>query len=277
MGRSQQRKTPRAPIKLQVPRLFGVFVILFFASTMNVSPTFIVTRSVPRISDSPLAGCPSEYFNEQEWVACYTTTVVPEGSNITWSFDVWMWTSSTPGTAFDVMAMNAANFTVPTPDQWYIVFQNVGFGQSAIGYCASCNSSSMTRYQRAPRAPIITATLSDAQTIIHLYWNSSGCGGAHLKEFKIYRGTSSGGEIYIGNTSFEYWYDKLEAWKTYYYQVISVNGNGTSPASAEVAIYMPPTEFFLIVGIVGSIVGVIIVACWLIHKVRHKYPDPRRW
>lgn len=105
---------------------------------------------------------------------------------------------------------------------------------NAVGEGPKSNEVSATP-ATVPRAPTgLTAVAGDEQ--ITLTWSApSDDGGSSIRNYMIYRGTSSGGEtllITIGNV-LSYVDTGLTNGVTYYYQVAAVNGVGEGPKSNE--------------------------------------------
>ncbi|AGB04610.1 putative protease [Aciduliprofundum sp. MAR08-339] len=88
----------------------------------------------------------------------------------------------------------------------------------------------------APSAPQ-NLQASAGNGYVQLSWQApSNNGGAAITEYKIYRGTSSGGESYLTETSSLSYNDtSVTNGQTYYYYVTAVNSAGESPASNEVS------------------------------------------
>jgi len=96
-----------------------------------------------------------------------------------------------------------------------------------------------------PTAPQnLTATPGD--TTVNLTWLAPLTnGGKPVTNYKIYRGTTPGGETLLTTISTMYYYNDtgLLRDQTYYYRVSAVNANGESPLSNEVsAIPAPPVH-----------------------------------
>ncbi|NPA75764.1 MAG: fibronectin type III domain-containing protein, partial [Euryarchaeota archaeon] len=89
-----------------------------------------------------------------------------------------------------------------------------------------------------PSAPLnLKATAGDGY--VTLSWSApSSNGGSAITEYKIYRGTSKGGEKYLAQVSgstFTYKDTAVSNGVTYYYYVTAVNSVGESPKSNEVS------------------------------------------
>jgi fibronectin type 3 domain-containing protein len=87
----------------------------------------------------------------------------------------------------------------------------------------------------APRGLSVTPSLGN----IKLSWFPPlGDGGSLVTNYKIYRGTSPGGEIYLATVGTVLTYDdpQVENGETYYYIITAVNAVGISPPSNEVGV-----------------------------------------
>jgi Fibronectin type III domain len=86
----------------------------------------------------------------------------------------------------------------------------------------------------APAAPVLTAT--PGNTTVHLSWTIPNDGGSTITNYKIYKGTTSGGETLLttvsGSTT-TYDDNGLTNGQTYYYQVSAVNAINEGPRSNE--------------------------------------------
>jgi hypothetical protein len=85
-----------------------------------------------------------------------------------------------------------------------------------------------------PGAPSITVR-RDAG-VAHLTWSESDDGGSPITNYKIYRGTTSGGETLLKNVGTATQYDDATAAPntTYYYKITATNSLGTSCGNNEV-------------------------------------------
>jgi serine protease AprX len=85
-----------------------------------------------------------------------------------------------------------------------------------------------------PGAPTLSAGAGDGA--VNLSWTQPSDGGAPITEYRIYRGTSSGGETYLATVAApgtSYGDTAVSNGTTYYYQVSAVNANGEGPRSNE--------------------------------------------
>jgi acid phosphatase type 7 len=126
----------------------------------------------------------------------------------------------------------------PASYDWQFVPEVGGsFTDSGSG---ACDASAAT----VPAAPALSATAGDGT--VHLSWTAPSDGGAAITGYKVYRGTSSGGETLlktVGNvTSTD---DATAANGTkYWYRVSAVNSVGEGPQSNEAsATPAPPSPF----------------------------------
>jgi parallel beta-helix repeat protein len=113
---------------------------------------------------------------------------------------------------------------------------------NAIGEGPKSNEASATPVA-IPTPPLnLTATAGDQQ--VSLAWDPPGSdGGSSIAYYRIYRGTTPGGGIFlieIGNVT-SYLDTGLSSGQTYYYQVSAVNAIGEGPKSNE-ASATPPTD-----------------------------------
>jgi len=85
-----------------------------------------------------------------------------------------------------------------------------------------------------PGAPNVTATMNES-SIVTLTWPKPDDSGSPITGYKIYRGTSSGGETFLANTGTKEVYidTATVAGTTYYYRVTAVNGQGEGPYCGE--------------------------------------------
>jgi fibronectin type 3 domain-containing protein len=95
---------------------------------------------------------------------------------------------------------------------------------------SSCGSAATV-----PGAPTLSASAGDA--VVHLTWTVPSDGGSPITNYKVYRGTTSGGETLlttVGNVS-SFDDTAVTNGNTYYYQVSAVNGVGEGSPSNEVS------------------------------------------
>ena len=85
-----------------------------------------------------------------------------------------------------------------------------------------------------PGAPAITVGRDGG--VAHLSWSESDNGGSPITAYKIYRGTTSGGETLLKNVGTATKYDDITAAPntTYYYKVTAINSLGISCGNNEV-------------------------------------------
>ena len=104
-----------------------------------------------------------------------------------------------------------------------------------IGSSGSTGGGGQVTVPSAPRN--LTATASSHT--IRLSWSApSSTGGAPITSYKVYRGTSAGGESstpIATTTSTSFTNSGLSNGRRYYYRVAAVNSAGTSPKSNEVS------------------------------------------
>ena len=88
----------------------------------------------------------------------------------------------------------------------------------------------------APGMPFVTERRIG--NVVHLGWSEADNGNSPIQSYKIMRGTTSGGEILLATVpGTQTTYDDTTATdtsKTYYYEVLAVNGVGTSAAKNEI-------------------------------------------
>ncbi|MDO8429963.1 MAG: fibronectin type III domain-containing protein, partial [bacterium] len=108
---------------------------------------------------------------------------------------------------------------------------------NAIGESVFSNESSATPYAGISLAPTITKAVA-ANARVPIYWSTpSSDGGSAITSYKIYRGTSSGGEtlLYtVGNLLNYLDYNSIINGITYYYKISAVNNIGESALSNEI-------------------------------------------
>ncbi|MHC1680336.1 MAG: fibronectin type III domain-containing protein [Methanomassiliicoccales archaeon] len=90
-----------------------------------------------------------------------------------------------------------------------------------------------------PTAPLDLEGYS-GDTAIGISWSPPASnGGSPITDYNVYRGTVSGGEVYVGHTDsgsiYGYYDTGLSNGVTYYYKVTAVNAAGESPYSSEVS------------------------------------------
>jgi hypothetical protein len=89
----------------------------------------------------------------------------------------------------------------------------------------------------APAMPLVTQRRVGNE--VHLGWSEADTGNSPLQSYKILRGTSSGAETVLATVpGTQTTYDDTTATdttKTYYYEVVAVNGVGSSAAKNEIA------------------------------------------
>src|SRR5258706_121583 len=85
-----------------------------------------------------------------------------------------------------------------------------------------------------PGAPAVTVGRDGG--VAHLTWSESDNGGSAITSYKIYRGTTSGGETLLKNVGAATKYDDTSAAPNtnYYYKVTATNSRGTSCGNNEV-------------------------------------------
>lgn len=88
----------------------------------------------------------------------------------------------------------------------------------------------------APARPSLRATEASAGGPVTLSWQAPDNGGSPITSYRIYRGTSPGGESQYANagTHLSYVDNRIKAGMTYYYKLVAINKVGASPASPEV-------------------------------------------
>jgi fibronectin type 3 domain-containing protein len=84
-----------------------------------------------------------------------------------------------------------------------------------------------------PAAPALTATGGNG--VVHLTWNAPANGGSTISNYKVYKGTTSGGETALTTLGNVASFDDtaVSNGTTYYYKVSAVNGVGEGPLSTE--------------------------------------------
>jgi fibronectin type 3 domain-containing protein len=114
---------------------------------------------------------------------------------------------------------------------YYRISAKNSAGEGALSTYASAQTLSLPS---APRSLSVTPSIGD----IKLSWSPPlGDGGSDITGYKIYRGTSSGGETYLATVGTALTYDDVlvENGNVYYYVVCALNSVGISPLSNEVS------------------------------------------
>ena len=132
----------------------------------------------------------------------------------------------------------------------------IGYADGCIGTCVSGGTNNHDAYAtiarqtggtglfaaydatgpQAPAAPSLSATPGDAH--VDLSWTAPSDNGSTISGYKVYRGTSAGGESLlttVGGTTLGYQDTAVTNGTTYYYRVSAVNGVGEGALSNEVA------------------------------------------
>ncbi|MDD1768254.1 MAG: fibronectin type III domain-containing protein, partial [Methanomassiliicoccales archaeon] len=109
---------------------------------------------------------------------------------------------------------------------------------NAVGEGALSNEASATPVERTtPSAPQDLEALAGDSEVV-LSWSAPASdGGVPITTYRIYRGSSSGGEVFltaVGNV-FTYVDASVSNGQTYYYQVSAENSMGEGPKSSEVS------------------------------------------
>ncbi|HEY3419639.1 MAG TPA: fibronectin type III domain-containing protein [Methanomassiliicoccales archaeon] len=176
------------------------------------------------------------------------------GDDITWSFLVRNDGRTTLLNAMVIdpilnKAWNLGDVTPGGASQWsypgaipsYENITNIAYASGTDVYGGIYNvSASHTINVLRPSSPPqgLTVTAQDVATT--LVWNAPySNGGAPITDYRIFRGTSSGAESYIGNTSsgtvLTFTDPGLTNGQTYYYQVSAVNSAGEGSRCSESA------------------------------------------
>ncbi len=172
----------------------------------------------------------SGIYNNKIWIMGGSSDNYPGGVHLN---DIW---SSTDGATWTQVISSAA-WSVRS-DGESLVFNNklwVIGGKIGIstGYTGLADVWNIQTSVTPPSAPVVAAAPGDTQIV--LSWSAPSNGGSYISGYKIYRGTTSGGETFlteIGNVS-TYTDAGLTNGSTYYYKVSAINSNGDSPLSAE--------------------------------------------
>lgn len=106
---------------------------------------------------------------------------------------------------------------------------------NAVGEGGLSNEVSVTpQASSVPAAPVLTATSASGKGVT-LSWTVPSSGGSAITGYRIYRGTTSGGQnflVALGNVT-SYKDTATRRGITYYYLVTAVNANGEGPPSNE--------------------------------------------
>jgi hypothetical protein len=162
---------------------------------------------------------------------------------------------------FNWMPFNYVSFRMPTGGpygSWQVTYHWQIWSDS-YNYYFSYDETGIVTWKEVPSAPLNLQAVSSSSTQIHLAWSAPASdGGASITNYKIYRGTSPGGEsptplVTIGN---QLYYDDrgLTPGITYYYKVSAVNSVGEGSKSNEASATVPIPEFgSLVVPVIGSV------------------------
>jgi hypothetical protein len=109
------------------------------------------------------------------------------------------------------------------------------YATNSVGKSSWSGASNSVTPSSTPSAPTLsTPTAGNAE--VDLSWSAPASNGSAVASYKIYRGTSSGGESILlntGNTNTTYANTGLTNGTTYYYKVSAVNANGEGGLSGE--------------------------------------------
>ena len=111
---------------------------------------------------------------------------------------------------------------------------------NAVGQTLSAEQSALTE-PFAPLAPPLVATAGNG--VVHLTWTPPFDGGSPITGYRVYRGSTSGGETLLtplgaGATSYDD--SSVTNGSTYYYQVTARNSIGEGSRSSEAQVTPPP-------------------------------------
>ena len=156
----------------------------------------------------------------------------------------WLNSTSSSGPYIPIPGATGSTyaFTPWTTGTWYFE-QNIT-DNTSVPETVTSNAVSVIVTPIAPSAPqSLTNTTNAGFDYIQLSWSPPASdGGASITQYRIYRGTSSGGETYYANTSSTSYTDNsIARATTYYYLVYAENLAGTGPASNEAHMYVNPT------------------------------------
>ncbi len=161
-----------------------------------------------------------------------------------------------PGTPGDPTTSQTTNYTSygilkltlhATSYDWQFVPEVGGsFTDSGSGFCHS------TAAAQAPAAPSLSA--SAGNNSVHLSWSAPADGGSAITGYKVYRGTTAGGETLlksVGNVTSTDDNTAVNGTK-YYYRVSAVNSIGEGAQSNEVSATPTATPAFPRTGVLDS-------------------------
>jgi fibronectin type 3 domain-containing protein len=157
------------------------------------------------------------------------------GSGIT-GYDIYRGTSSGTETLYATVGGATTSYTdlsVTGGVRYYYQVAAVnGVGEGA----RSAEQSGVPASGSSPDAPVLVS--AQPGNSVTLTWNApTSDGGMQITGYNVYRGTSSGGEIFLvglGNMT-SYTDETTSYGTTYYYQVTAVNGVGESARSGELS------------------------------------------
>jgi len=150
------------------------------------------------------------------------------------------------------------------------------------------DSSFSNEVNATPSASITTPTVplnvhaSVVEGNVKITWElPADNGGLPIKGYKIYRGTSAGGETYlatVGNVT-TYMDRSVTGGQTYYYQISSFNDEGEGPRSSEVNATPSGSDEMLIIIITCIIIAAVIAVVTIVGiriKRKSKSSHPRK-
>src|SRR5271157_658829 len=188
----------------------------------------------------------------------------------------------TPGSESFLVKVYSIDYT----DNGVIAGQTFYYQVSAInsaGEGLESSESSASMPAISPGAPLsVSASYSGGE--IHLTWSApSSNGGATITSYKIYRGSSSGGEVYLCTVNTTSFVDSSTAPETpYYYTITAVNGAGEGSRSNEIfttGTITPAsssgTDAWEIIGII-ALIAVAFLSCILIVGLQKNSKSPKR-
>ncbi len=242
----------RGKIKIIV---MGILVLLLFSSlavgfegSNTTHKTYSLEKEKPRggLANSPW---PMFHYNlRHTGLSPYDTSGNP--GKLKWRYQTYGGVFSSPAIGSDgtiYVGSNDDYLYALNPDgslKWKYQTYGGVFSSPAIGSDGTIYVGSWDHYvysiNKGPPSPPqnLQATAGDGQ--VTLTWQApSDDGGASITNYKIYRGTSSGGESYlteVDGSTLSYTDTSVTNGQTYYYYVTAVNSAGESEESNEVSV-----------------------------------------
>lgn len=154
----------------------------------------------------------------------------------------------------------------------------VSIGNWKNSYTFSCGNNSVITLPAIPGAPLSLSTSLTSESTILTWSAPANDGGATVASYKIYRGTTAGGEKYLCTVYCTSYVDNNTIPGTfYYYTITAVNCVGEGPQSstsfAYVPLVAPNFDIWEGLGIITWIaVSLCVIAVLLLQRKKRKTP-----